>query len=268
MQSVEFAKELRCHALEMVHRGRSSHIGSVLSIADILAVLYNRILKVRPDWHDWPDRDRFILSKGHAGAGVYAALALAGFLEKSTLTEHYSNGSIFSGHVSHKGVPGVDFSTGSLGHGLSVATGMALGAKRRNLDFSVFCLLSDGEMNEGSNWEALMAAAHFRLSKLTAIIDYNKLQSLESTENTMGLEPLADKLSAFGWNVLEVDGHDHEALFNALSASDTDARPRAVIAHTTKGKGVSFMENEVHWHYAPPNDEQLQQAISEIRRVS
>ncbi len=269
MHSIDFARELRCHALEMVHAGQSSHIGSVLSVADILAVLYSSILEIKPESPSWPQRDRFILSKGHAGAGVYAALALAGFFSPNRLKEHYANGSIFSGHVSHKNVAGVDFSTGSLGHGLSVATGMAINAKRRNLDFNVYCLLSDGELNEGSNWEAFMAAAHFGLKRLTAIIDYNKLQSLESNTKTINLEPLADKLTAFGWCVIEVEGHNHKDLHAALSKQHKqNEAPVVVIAHTTKGKGVSFMENEVRWHYAHPNAEQLAAALKEVRDQS
>lgn len=263
--SRKFANKLRQHALKMIFHGRSSHIGSVLSAADILAVLYSKILNINPKKPNWDDRDRFILSKGHAGAGVYAALALSGFFPERELSKHYSNGSVFSGHVSHKGIPGVEMSTGSLGHGLSVGVGMALSAKKMEKSFRVFVLLSDGELDEGSNWEAFMSAAHFHLNNLVAIIDYNKLQSLASIEETMTLEPLKEKFHAFGWSVFEVDGHDHSQLINTLeTAVKSTDKPSVLIAHTIKGKGVSYMENQVHWHYAPPNQEELEKALAEL----
>ena len=224
MINSEFARKLRILTLKMVYKGRSTHIGSIFSAAEIISVLFNEILNIDPKSPSNPDRDRFILSKGHAGAGVYASLALRGFLDINELDKHYSNGSIFSGHVSHKGVPGVDFSTGSLGHGLSVAVGMALSAKIQIKSYNCYVVLSDGEMNEGSNWEVLMSAAHFQLDNLTAIIDYNKLQSLTATEATMGLEPLVNKIKSFGWYVKEVDGHNCSELSAALNSTE----PRAV----------------------------------------
>ena len=267
--SEALALKIRRSALQMIHAGRSSHIGSVLSETDILAVLYSDILQVDPAAPDAPDRDRFVLSKGHAGAGVYATLAHSGFFSPNQLMQHYQNGSIFSGHVSHKGVPGVDLSTGSLGHGLSVATGFAMAAKKMQRPFYVWCLLSDGEMDEGSNWEALMSAARFGLNNLCAVIDYNKLQSLTSTTETMNLEPLKDKLLAFGWAVKEVDGHDHDALRTALDVRAAGSeKPTIIIAHTTKGNGVSYMENQVHWHYAPPNDDELAIALRDLEEKS
>jgi transketolase len=210
----------------------------------------------------WVNRDRFILSKGHAGAGVYAILAECGFFDIVELNKHYQDGSIFSGHVSHKGVPGVELSTGSLGHGLPVASGMALAAKIDKKTHKVFVVMSDGELDEGSNWEAFMFAAHHGLNNLTAVIDRNKLQSMKTTEETLSLEPLRDKLIAFGWNVIEVDGHNHNELFSAID-SDTK-KPKVIIANTIKGKGVSFMENEISWHYRTPSGELFDQAMKDL----
>ena len=261
MDSKNLAKKVRKHVLRMTSTGKSSHVGSALSIADILAVLYST-MSIFPDDPKNAKRDRFILSKGHAGAAVYAVLAESGFFDVDVLKEHYQNGSILSGHVSHKGVPGVEFSTGSLGHGLSVAAGMALAAKRRGYDFQTYALLSDGELDEGSNWEALLFAPHHKLNNLSCIIDYNKLQSLTSTHETLNLEPLVDKLIAFGWNVIEIDGHDHEQIKNAIETISNE--PKFILAHTTKGKGVSFMENQVVWHYRSASEVELTEAIKEI----
>jgi len=261
------ALNIRKHAVEMTHRGKSSHVGSVLSIADIMAVLYGRVMRVDPAAPRWAERDRFILSKGHAGAGVYAALAERGFFPKEQLKSHYQNGSIFSGHVSHKGVPGVEFSTGSLGHGLGVGAGMALAAKRQGRGHRVFVLLSDGECDEGSNWEAILFAAHHRLDNLVVAVDYNKIQSLAPVSETLALEPFADKWRAFGWDVLEIDGHDHDALNEALDIASGDrGKPTVVICHTVKGKGVSFMENTVLWHYRTPQGEEYAAAVAELGR--
>jgi transketolase len=247
----------------MVHRAKASHIASALSITDILAVLYGDVMHFAPTDENLPARDRFILSKGHACVAVYAALAHAGFFSLSELETYGDDHSWFMNHISHK-VPGVEFSTGSLGHGLPFGVGKALAAKARGESWRTFVLLSDGEMDEGSNWEALMFAAHHGLSRLTAVIDYNKLQSLDSVANTLGLEPLVDKLKAFGCSVHEVDGHDHLQLSHVLN-DISDKRPGMVIAHTVKGKGVSFMENRVEWHYKNPNDDQLKQALAELQ---
>lgn len=261
----ELARRIRRHAVEMTSRGGSSHVGAVLSLADILAVLYGRILQVRPEEPRWPDRDRFILSKGHAGAGVYAALAETGFLPVEALRTHYQDGSDLSGHVSHRGIPGVELSTGSLGHGLSVGAGMAYAGKLDGKPHRVFVVLSDGECDEGSNWEAILFAAHHRLDNLIAIVDYNKIQSLDHVANTLALEPFAEKWRAFGWAVRETDGHDHEALTAALESLPAEAgRPTCVIAHTVKGKGVSFMENTVLWHYRTARGEELEAALREL----
>ena len=261
----DFAKSMRKNTLTMVNRGGSPHIGSILSIVDILAVLYGSVMNVDPENPDWEKRDRFILSKGHAGAGVYAALAEKGFFSSDTLKDHYKNGSIFSGHVSHKGVPGVEFSTGSLGHGLGVGSGMAYAAKIDKKNHKVFVVLSDGECDEGSNWESILFASHHKLSNLTAIVDYNKLQSIKSIEETLGLEPFVDKWQSFGWDVHEIDGHDHSALQEAFSAHTN--KPKCIIAHTIKGKGVSFMENDVVWHYRTPRDEEFEAALEEIKNA-
>lgn len=260
------ARRIRRHAIHMTMLGKSSHVASVLSMADIMGVLYGRILRVDPTDPRRGDRDRFILSKGHAGAGVYAALAERGFFPLETLKSHYQDGSKLSGHVSHKGVPGVELSTGSLGHGLSVAAGMALAAKIDERPYRVFVILSDGECDEGSVWEAVMFAAHHRLSNLTVVIDYNKIQSLASVSETLTLEPFTDKWKAFNWAVREVDGHNHAHLIDALTRVPFEGdKPSCVMAHTTKGKGVSFMENSVLWHYRSPQGDEYEAAMVELK---
>ncbi len=264
MNSIEFAKQLRIQVLHMVHKSNASHIGSCFSAADIVAVLYASCLNLRPHDTNWPERDRFILSKGHSCAVIYAALALKGFISLDELGNYATDGSRLMAHISHK-VPGVEFSTGSLGHGLPFAVGKALAAKKQGANWRVFALLSDGEMDEGSNWEALMFASHHHLDNLTAIIDYNKLQSLDTVANTLALEPLEAKLSAFGWSVRQIDGHDHLQLEPALSSTPWElGKPSVLIAHTTKGKRVSFMENQIRWHYSSPNRQELLQALAEI----
>lgn len=263
-ESTQLSRKMRASALQMVHRAKASHIASALSICDIVAVLYGQILNVDPTQPKAPERDRFILSKGHACSAVYAALAHRGFISKQALLTYGQDHSDLMNHISHK-VPGVEFSTGSLGHGLPFGVGKALAATRRNEDWRTFVLMSDGEQDEGSNWEGYMFAAHHKLDNLVAIIDYNKLQSLTTVDQTLRIEPLADKLTAFGWEVREVDGHDHDALFAALgSVPWSPGKPSVLIAHTVKGKGVSFMENRVEWHYRSPNDEQLATALAEL----
>ena len=261
----KLANNIRKHAVNMTSTGGSSHIGSILSIADILAVLYGSVLNYKADNPKWQSRDRFILSKGHAGAGVYAALAESGFMSVDKLKTHYKNGSDLSGHVSHKGIPGVEFSTGSLGHGLPVAAGMALAAKINEDEHTVYVLMSDGECDEGSNWEAALFAPHHKLDNLVVIIDRNKLQSIHSTEETLGLEPFVDKWQAFGWNVVDVDGHDHEQLISACN-SKMVGKPLCIMANTTKGKGISFMENQVLWHYRSPQGKEYEAAIKELEK--
>ncbi|HVF39209.1 MAG TPA: transketolase [Gemmatimonadaceae bacterium] len=261
----ELALRIRRHAVRMTNLGGSSHVGSVLSMADIVAVLYGGVMQTDPSNPKRADRDRFILSKGHAGAGIYAALAESGFFPVEWLDKHCADGSVLSGHVSHKGVPGVELSTGSLGHGLSVGAGMAYGAKLDGHGHRVFVLLSDGECDEGSTWEAALFASHHKLDNIVAIVDYNKIQSLASVEETLALEPFAEKWKAFGWSVVEVDGHDHAALTRHLSRQQqTDGKPSCVIAHTTKGKGVSFMEHSVLWHYRTPRGSEYDGALNEL----
>jgi transketolase len=264
MPSVELARRMRATALRMVHRARASHIGSALSICDIVAVLYGGVLRVDPAQPRDPARDRFILSKGHACVAVYAALAECGFIDAAAVESYGQDHSMLMNHISHH-VPGVEFSTGSLGHGLPFGVGKALAADRLGAPWRTVVLLSDGELGEGSNWEACLFAAHHRLDRLVAIVDYNKLQSLTTVAATLGIEPLVDKFRAFGWSVREVDGHDHAALADALGSAPWQAgQPSMLIAHTVKGRGVSFMEDRVEWHYRPPNDAQLAQALAEL----
>jgi transketolase len=249
----------------MTHRAKSSHVATSLSMADILAVLYGFALRVRPQEPCWPDRDRFILSKGHGSAGLYAALAECGFFPLTWLEDFCQNGSRLAGHITHTGVPGVEVSTGALGHGLSIACGMALAGMRDRRPYRVVGLLSDGECDEGSTWEAALFAPHHRLENLVAIVDYNKIQSLGSVSEVLDLEPLGGKWHAFGWAVREIDGHDVEAIGAALTDVPFRAgRPSCIIAHTVKGKGVSFMENRLLWHYRSPDGEELRQALTDL----
>ncbi|MBI3669421.1 MAG: transketolase [Acidobacteria bacterium] len=261
----ELAVRIRSHALQMTHRARSSHVGSCLSIADLLAVLYQRILRVNPNQPEWEERDRFLLSKGHAAAALYAVLAERGFFPSEWLETYCQDGARLAGHITHHGVPGVEVSTGSLGHGLAMGCGMALAAKCDSKAFRVFVLLSDGECDEGSTWEAALFAPHHRLDNLAAIVDYNRIQSFGSVKDVLDLDPLAEKWKAFGWGVREINGHDLEEIEASLrSAPFKPGQPSCVIAHTVKGRGVSFMEHKLAWHYQSPNAKQLQQALAEL----
>ncbi|WP_211874676.1 transketolase [Plastoroseomonas arctica] len=264
MDTLGLAKRLRAHALRMTHAARASHIGSCLSSADILAVLHGAVLRADPARPDWPDRDRLVVSKGHAAAIVYAALAEMGFFPIAELATYAADGGRLAGHVT-RSVPGVELSTGSLGHGLPVAAGMALAAQRAGASWRAFCVLSDGELDEGSNWEAVQFAQHFRLEGLVAIVDYNKIQSFGTVAEVSELHPLAAKFAAFNWGVHEIDGHDHAALRAALAGPPVaPGRPTVVVAHTVKGKGVSFMEDRLLWHYRNPDAAQLEQALAEL----
>jgi len=248
----------------MVHHAQASHIGACLSMADLLAVLYGSVLRVDADRPDSPDRDRFILSKGHAAAALYAVLAERGFFPLDWLEAYCDDGSRLAGHISHH-VPGVDFSTGSLGHGLSIGCGVALAAKRDGGPYRAFVLLGDGECDEGAIWEAALFAPHHRLDTLIAIVDHNKIQSFGTVKEVLDLAPLTDKWRSFGWAVREIDGHDHGQIREALQALPFEPeRPSVIVAHTVKGKGVSFMENELAWHYKSPDDEQLAAALAEL----
>lgn len=267
MTSVELARAIRVDALRLTAATKASHVGSCLSIADILAVLYTGVLRVRPALPKWPGRDRLIVSKGHAAAIVYAVLARVGFFNPAELDSYMQNGALFTGHVSHH-VPGVEWSTGSLGHGLPVGAGMALAAKRNGEDRRTVVLLSDGELDEGSNWEAILFAGHHKLHNLVAIVDANGIQSFGRVSDVLELEPLADKFSSFGWLVREVPGHDHDALRSALEPAPHDDRPVLVLARTTKGAGVSFMENELRWHYRSCSSEELVAALAEVECIA
>jgi len=265
MNTIELATQIRKLSLEMVHKINASHIGSSLSISDILSVLYGDILRANPIDPEWPERDRFILSKGHACAALYAALALNGFFKISDLDEYGQNGSLLMTHISHK-VPGVEFSTGSLGHGLPFGCGKALAGKRMGRKWAVFVLLSDGELNEGSNWESILFAGHHRLDNLITIIDYNKIQSLGFVSDILDMNSLAEKFTAFHWSIQEIDGHDHMQIRKSLKkARNQDNKPSCIIAHTIKGKGIDFMENSIEWHYKSPNKEQLNSALKQLK---
>jgi transketolase len=264
LDSLLFAKKIRAHSLRMVAAAGASHIASALSIADIVAVLYSNILVSYPDNPAHQDRDRFLLSKGHACTAVYAALAEMEFFPLNELDSYGANGSRLMNHISHQ-VPGVEFSAGALGHLLPVAAGKALFAKRQNKSWRTYVLLSDGELNEGSNWEAIMFSAHHQLHNLIAIVDKNNYQSFTTTQETLNMDPLEDKFASFGWNVYSVNGHSHHELSCAFAAANhNENSPSVVIANTVKGKGVSFMENLVEWHYKNPSRDQLHTALLEV----
>lgn len=263
MNSIELAWRIRKHGIEMTHISHGSHIGSVLSVADIIAVLYCDILKVFPDAPKNNDRDRFILSKGHAGAAVYAVLAEKGFFPIDELKTHYANGSKLSGHVSHKGVPGVEVSTGSLGHGIGIGCGMALAAKYDKKNYKVYVVMGDGECEEGSVWEAALFAMHYKLNNLVVIIDSNNLQGMGKCSEVLSLHPLYEKWLAFGWNVQNVNGNDHNEL-KAAFRNLSENKPSCIVADTIKGKGISFMENELLWHYRDPQGEFYERALKEL----
>lgn len=249
--------------LRWIKNAGAGHTGGSLSCTDILNVLYNRVLRVTPETFDSPGRDRYVHSKGHSVEALYVVLADRGFFPAAELETLCAQGSHFVGHPTRK-VNGIEQNTGSLGHGLPMCVGMALGARLDATDFRVFTLLGDGELAEGSNWEAIMAASHYRLGNLTAIIDYNTLQISGRTRDVMNSDPLAEKFSAFGWSVETVDGHDLEALASVLDSPLDADRPRAVIARTIKGKGVSYMEGVASWHHGVPSDEEYARALAEI----
>lgn len=265
MEADELATKIRRRTLEMIRNARSSHIGSAFSVAEILAVLYTEILRVDPARPRWPERDRLILSKGHACAALYAVLAERGFFSPHWLNDFYKDGGRLPGHATHHGIPGMEVSTGALGHGLSLGCGMALAGLCDEADYRVFTILSDGECDEGSTWEAAMFAAHNKLDRLVAIVDYNKIQSLGRVADVLELEPFADKWKSFGWEVVETDGHDVNALRKVLLALPLkEGRPNCLICHTVKGRGVSFMEDELLWHYRSPDDGEYERALREL----
>ena len=247
----------------MTAGANASHVGSGLSMADILAVLYGAAMRIDPAQPDAPDRDKFVLGKGHGAAALYATLAERGYFPIEMLADFCRDNQPLAGHVARRNVPGVEVSTGALGHGLSIALGMALAARSDATGSHTYALLSDGELDEGSTWEAVMSAGHHGMANLTAIIDYNGIQSFGRTSEVLDLEPLVDKWRAFRWEAREIDGHDHAALTGALKVSSGD-RPLVVIARTVKGKGVSFMEDRIEWHYRSPKDDLLAKALAEL----
>ena len=261
MKSDAFARELRRIVLEQSKRANVGHIGSALSIADVVSVLYSGVL--RGVGGDDPERDRFVLSKGHAALALYAALHLRGVLDPEELESFAGEGTLLGTHPERE-LRGVDFTSGSLGQGLSTACGAALAARLDGSERRVFCLLSDAECNEGSTWEAAMFAGHRRLGKLTAIVDVNGQQALGYTRDVLDLEPLAARWSSFGWDAREVDGHDHEAIRAALEQESAEGKPCVLVARTEFGHGVSFMTNRIEWHYLPLDEEQYGRALAEV----
>lgn len=267
-QLKKYATLIRKHIIEEVYHAASGHPGGSLSCTDILTVLYFHEMRVDINNPQWPDRDRFVLSKGHCAPALYAALAEKGFFPVEELIKFRSADSYLQGHPSMRDVPGVDMSTGSLGQGFSASIGMALAGKLDKKDYRVYTILGDGELQEGQVWEASMAAAHYKLDNLTAFLDHNGLQIDGKITEVMSPEPVEEKFKAFCWNVIEIDGHDYVQIIDAIDkAKSTKDKPTVVIAKTTKGKGVSFMENEVSWHGSAPNKEQRDQAIAELNAV-
>lgn len=253
----------RADNLRLIAAAKLGHVGGDMSVTDILTVLYNHVMNIDPEAPTGPGRDRLVLSKGHTAGALYTVLAHCGFFSKDELATFMKPLSALNGHPNRLKVPGVEANTGPLGHGLPIALGAALASRLTGEDYRVFVITGDGELQEGSNWEAFMSAAHYRVSNLTAIIDRNRLQQGARTEETNALDPLDAKLAAFGWEVRVVDGHDHLALIEALAPSTT-GQPVAVIAQTVKGKGISFMEDRVEWHHKVPSDEQVAQALEEL----
>lgn len=266
----KICNQTRKNILKMVHNSKSGHIGGAFSGVEILNVLYNKFLNIPTEWKNSPNfenRDRFVLSKGHASALLYSVLAQRGFFPEADLMTFRKYGSKLQGHPCCRALNGVEVSTGSLGQGLSVGCGMAIGLKLDKKDSRVVVYMGDGELQEGSVWEAMMQAPHRKLDNLIAIIDRNGLQIDGETEKVMSLNPLDKKLKAFGWNVVEIDGHDFNQILSALEQSKTSDKPFAIIANTVKGKGVSFMENNAGWHGKAPNDEQFEQALKELEII-
>ena len=261
------AREIRKKAITMVYNANSAHLGSIMSAIDILTVLYFKTMRINPNEPLDDKRDRFILSKGHAVAGLYATLSLRGYFDEEVLGGYCQDGSELAGHSTIGCVPGVEASTGSLGHGLPMAVGMALAGKRDKKDHRVFCLMSDGECQEGSNWEAALFASHHKLDNLVAIIDYNKIQALGRTNEVLNLEPFVEKWKDFGWGVKEVDGHNLEEIEQSLSKIPfTENKPNLLIAHTVKGKGISFLEDTLLSHYKKLSKEEYEKVIKELEK--
>ena len=269
---LEIAKNLstqsRIEILGMTHKAGASHVGSALSIIDVLALLYSGQFDLLSETPETAPSDAFILSKGHAAAALYAILFLQGKIARSDLDNYCADGALLGGHVSHNNVSGVELSTGSLGHGLPYGVGIALAKKIKGLSGLVFVVISDGECDEGTTWESALIANQFDLGNLVVIVDRNGLQSLAPTEETIALEPLSQKWDSFGWNCRKIDGHNQSDLLAAIESTRDTSKPTCIIAETTKGKGVSFMENTIQWHYKSPNLEEYQKAVEEIRGIS
>lgn len=262
---LQMCKIVRKDILNMIHKAKSGHPGGSLSAVELLVGLYFEIMKHNCENPSWEDRDRFILSKGHIAPAVYSVLARCDYFSTDHLSSLRNFGSILQGHPNMHKVPGLDSSGGSLGQGLSLANGLAMAAKIKNKGYRVYCLLGDGELQEGQVWEAVMTAAHHKLDNVCAIVDYNKVQLDGNVEDIKGLDPLAEKWKAFNWHIIEIDGHNIEEVINAYKkASEVKGMPTVIIAHTVKGKGVSFMEGVAGWHGLAPNDEQLEKALAEI----
>jgi transketolase len=255
---IQRSKAIRKNILDMIYTTRASHIGSCFSVVDILNILYAKILDVDPKFPEKFDRDFLIMSKGHAAAALYSALAHYNFIPFHELADYCKNGGRLAGHITAN-VPGIELSTGALGHGLSVGCGIALATKKK-----VYIILSDGECDEGSIWEAALFAPHHHLNNLTVVIDYNKIQSFGLINEVLNLEPLAKKWRSFNWEVLEVDGHNYNDLYTAFTYQTN--LPKVIIAHTIKGKGISFMENNLAWHYRSPDEIQYDQALKELSK--
>lgn len=267
IQLKNIAQNIRVNIVKMLAEARSGHPGGSLSMVDILTVLYFDKMNVNVDDPKWKDRDRFVLSKGHGAPGLYAVLAEKGFFPKEELLKLRKCDAMLQGHPDTKGTPGVDMSTGSLGQGLSVANGMALAGKLDQKDYRVYAIVGDGEIQEGQIWEAAMSSAHYHLDNLTLFVDHNGLQIDGSNDEVMTVNPIPEKFWAFGWNVIEIDGHDYEQIGAAVVMAQTiKDRPTAIVAETVKGKGVSFMENQAGWHGKAPSLEQRDQAVEELER--
>lgn len=260
----ELSTAIRRETIKMIYQSKSSHIGGCFSIVDILAVLYDGILRKNPNDSDWKLRDRFLLSKGHACAALYSTLAIKGYYDIQDLDKYCKDGSLFLAHASHK-IPGVELSTGSLGHALPYGCGLAVAAKRKGESWRVFVLLSDGELDEGSNWEAMLFAPQHQLDNLIVIVDYNKIQSFGDVKDVIDLHPLKNKLEAFNWSVVEIDGHNIEQIKQSLSIlPNVIKKPTVIIANTVKGKGVDFMEQKLLWHYKSPSESEYHMALEQI----
>lgn len=261
----KISNDIRKSTIKLCHLHNASHVGSSLSVIDILSVLYSKILNLSPKNIKDPNRDRVFYSKGHAAAGFYATLDYFGYLKKYKLFEDFTkNGSFFTSHINHK-IPGVEISTGSLGHALPISLGVAKALKVTKKTNNVYTIISDGELQEGSNWEAILLAPKHELDNLYLIIDYNKIQSFGRIDEIAPLDPLVEKFKSFNWDVTEIDGHNHEDICTSLKIRNNN-KPKAIIAHTIKGKGVDFMEDKLEWHYKSPNSEQYKIAIQQLNK--